>query len=77
MFPYVSVNAERNWVCLGMETFFLHDLSINRVWERVHFTRNSFLSILARNLQLKISSFPLPRSALVLFSEMFCFSAAK
>lgn len=36
MFPYVSVNAERNWVCLGMETFFYHDLSISLVQGSVH-----------------------------------------
>lgn len=58
MLPYVSVNAEHNWVCLGMETFFLHNLSINRVWGRVHCTRNSCLSILAKTPQFKVSSLP-------------------
>lgn len=57
MFPYVSVNAEHNWVCLGMETFFLLGLSINQVWGKAHLTRNNFLSILHKNTPFKI--FPL------------------
>lgn len=77
VFPYVSVNAEHNWVCLGMETFFLHNLSINHVCGRVHFTRNSFLSILAKNPQCKPPPFSLLLVALILLSKMFCLAAEK
>lgn len=77
MFPYVSVNAEHNWVCLGMETFFLHNLSINHVCGRVHFTRNSFLSILAKNPQCKSPPFSLLLVVLILISKMFCLAAEK
>lgn len=76
MFPYVSVNAEHNWVCLGMETFFLHNLSINHVCGRVHFTRNSFFSSLAKTPQCKSPPFSL-LLALILLSKMFCLAAEK